>query len=223
MIQKVLKPEDKVLIFVDYREESCNITEYLREMDVMVKPLPLKIGDYLCSDRVCVERKTANDFISSIVDGRLFQQAKELKENFSKPIILVEGNYSVSRINENAVKAALATLLLDYEIPIVMTKHEKESASVIFWLAKREQSIKKRGIEIKGGKKPKGIKELQEHFISSLPGVSTVLSKRILKEFKNIKKFVTAKENDMLKIKGIGKPVAKKLYKILNEEYEGDK
>jgi len=223
MIQKILKPEDKVLIFTDYREDNCNINEYLKGMDAIVKPIPLKVGDYLCSDRVCVERKTGDDFISSIIDGRLFEQAKELKENFSKPIILVEGNYSMDRINENAAKAALASILLDYEIPIIMTKHEKESASIIFWLAKREQNIKKRGIGIKGEKKPKGIEELQEYFISSLPGISTVLSKRILKEFKSIKKFVTAKESDMLRVKGISKPTVKKIYKILNEEYGEDK
>jgi len=219
MIQKILKPEDKVLVFVDYREENCNIMEYLKDMDAIVKQIPLKIGDYLCSDRVCVERKTGDDFISSIIDGRLFKQANELKENFQKPIIIVEGNYSISKINENAVKAALATILLDYEIPIIMTKNEKESSSVIFWLAKREQGIKKRDVGIKGEKKPKGIKESQEHFISSLPGVSTVLSKRILEDFKNIKKFTSAKESDISKVKGIGRPVAKKLYKIFNEEW----
>ena len=223
MIQQILKPEDKVLVFVDYREDSCKIKEHLKEMNAIVKEIPLKIGDYLCSDRVCVERKTGDDFVSSIIDGRLFEQAKELKENFSKPIIVVEGYYSVSKINENAVKAALASIILDYEIPIIMTKPEKESASIIFWLAKREQNIKKRGIGIKGEKKPKGMEELQEHFISSLPGISTILSKRTLKEFKSIKKFVSAKESDMLKVKGISKPVAKKLYKILNEEYGGNK
>ncbi len=145
MIQQILKPEDKILVFVDYREDNCNIIEYLKEMDTIVKEIALKVGDYLCSDRVCIERKTGDDFISSITDGRLFEQAKELKENFSKPIILIEGNYSTDRMNENAIKATIASILLDYEIPIIMTKNEKESASVIFWVAKREQNIKKRG------------------------------------------------------------------------------
>lgn len=222
MIQRVLKPDDKVLIFVDYREEGSLIAEQMKKMGALVKPLPLKVGDYLCSDRVCVERKSGDDFISSIIDGRLFEQARDLKENFSKPLLLVEGDYSHERIDENAVKAALASIFLDYEIPVIMTKHEKESARTIFWLAKREQTIARRGVGISGKKKPKRIKELQEHFISGLPGVSTVLSKRILKEFKNIKKFVCAKENDISRVKGIGKKLAKRLHEILNEEYGGN-
>jgi Fanconi anemia group M protein len=221
MVQRTLKPEDKVLIFVDYREEN-KITEYVKDMGALIKPIPLKVGDYLCSDRVCVERKTGDDFISSITDGRLFEQAKELRENFSKPIFLIEGNCLKERINENALKSALASIILDYEIPVVMTRNEEESARMIFWLAKREQTITKIGVGISGKKKPKGIKELQEYFISGLPGVSTVLSKRILKEFKSIKNFGDAKENDMSKVKGVGKNLAKSLYKILNEEYGGN-
>ena len=221
MVQRTLKPDDKVLIFVDYREEN-KIAEYIEEMGALIKPIPLKVGDYLCSDRVCVERKTGDDFISSITDGRLFEQAKELKENFSKPILLVEGNYFKERINENAVNAALASIILDYEIPIMMTRTEEESAKTIFWFAKREQTITKVGVGISGKKKPKEIKELQEYFISGLPGVSVVLSKRILKEFKSIKKFTCAKENEISRIKGMGKTLAKRLYKILNEEYGGN-
>jgi Fanconi anemia group M protein len=221
MVQRTLKPEDKVLIFVDYREET-RITEYVKDMGALIKSIPLKVGDYLCSDRVCVERKTDDDFISSITDGRLFEQAKELKENFSKPIFLIEGNYFKERINENALRSALASIILDYEIPVVMTRNEEESARTIFWLAKREQTITKIGIGISGKKKPKEVKELQEYFISGLPGVSTVLSKRVLKEFKSIKSFANAKENEISKVKGIGKSLAKNLYKILNEEYGGN-
>jgi Fanconi anemia group M protein len=221
MVQRTLKPEDKVLIFVDYREEN-KITEYVKDMGALIKSIPLSVGDYLCSDRVCVERKTDDDFISSIIDGRLFEQAKELKENFSKPIFLIEGNYFKERINENALRSALASIILDYEIPVVMTRNEEESARTIFWLAKREQTITKIGIGISGKKKPKEVKELQEYFISGLPGVSTVLSKRVLKEFKSIKSFANAKENEISKVKGIGKSLAKSLYKILNEEYGGN-
>jgi ERCC4-type nuclease len=219
MIQRILKPEGKIYIIVDFREENCSVTDHLREMEASVKPLPLKVGDYVCSERVCVERKAGEDFISSIIDGRIFKQAQELKDNFSKPVFLIEGNYLQERMNENAVKSALASIILDYEIPIVMTKTEEESARLIFWLAKREQLISKKGMGIKGVKKPKGIKDLQEYVISSLPGVSNVLSKRILKDFKTIKNFANASESEISKVKGIGKVLAKRLHRMINEEW----
>jgi len=156
-----------------------------------------------------------------VIDRRLFQQAEELKDNFSKPILLIEGDYFQGGMNENAIKAALASIVLDFDIPIIMTKHEEGTARTIYWLAKREQIISKKGIGIKGKKKPKDIKRLQEHVISSLPGVSVVLSKRILEKFKTIKNFAKAKESEIIKVDGIGKVLAKRLHKLLNEEYGG--
>lgn len=221
MIQRILKPKDKPVIITDVRENKSSIKDYLESLGAVVKVLPLKVGDFICSERVCVERKTGDDFISSIVDGRLFKQAEELKDNFSKPIILIEGDYYKGGMNESAIKSALASIILNYEIPVVMTKDEDETARTIFWLAKREQIISNVGVGIKGKKKPKRLKDLQEHVISGLPGVSEVLSKRILRKFKTIKDFVNAKEKDLLEVDGVGKVLAKRLHELLNEEYGG--
>lgn len=221
MIQRILKPKDKLVVLVDYREDTSSVTDCLKELGAFVKSISLKVGDYIVSDRTIVERKTCEDFISSIIDGRLFKQAEELKDNFSKPILLIEGGYYEDRMNENAIKSAIASIVLDYEIPVIMTRDEEETARTIFWLAKREQIISKKGIGIKGRKKPKTLKKLQEHIISGLPGVSSVLSKRILDEFESIKAFANAKESELMKIEGIGKIMAKRLHKLLNEKYGG--
>ena len=204
---------------VDFREKNSFVADYLKSLGALIKFIPLRVGDYLCSERVCIERKNANDFVSSIIDGRLMEQAKDLKLNFQKPIILIEGNYYRENMNENAVKAVIASLLVDFDIPILMTRDEEETARTIFWIATREQIEEKREIGIKGRKKPKEIRELQEFILSSLPGVSTVLSKRLLKKFKTIKNLTLANEDEISKVKGIGKNLAKKIYKILNEEY----
>ena len=62
----------------------------------------LEVGDYIISDRVAVERKTAEDFVNSIVDKRLFMQLKDLRK-YQKPILIVEGR-EFSRLHENAIK-----------------------------------------------------------------------------------------------------------------------
>jgi len=221
MIQRILKPKDKPVIITDSREGKCSVKDYLESLGAIVKVLPLKVGDFICSERVCVERKTGDDFISSIVDGRLFRQAEELKDNFAKPIILIEGDYYKGGMNENAIKSALASLILNYEIPVIMTKDEEETARTIFWLAKREQIMSNVEVGIKGKKKPKRLKDLQEHVISGLPGVSVVLSKRILRKFKTIKDFANAKEKELIEVDGVGKVLAKRLHELLNKEYGG--
>jgi Fanconi anemia group M protein len=221
MIQEVLRPENKVLIIADYRENNNLVIDRLKDVGALVRTLPLKVGDFICSDRVCIERKSGNDFASSLIDGRLFEQAIEMKENFSKPIFLVEGNYNRPEMNDNAIKSSLASILIDFDIPIVFTRDEIDTAKTIFWIAKREQFIHKRIVGIKGKKKPKQIEELQESFICGLPGVSTVLSKRILNKFKTIKNFVNTTENELTKVKGIGNMLAKRLHILLNKEHGG--
>jgi Fanconi anemia group M protein len=221
-MQTILKPDGKLVIMIDFRENNCSVKDYLEDLGAIVKSISLKVGDFICSDRVCVERKTGDDFVSSIIDGRVFRQAEELKSNFSKPVLIIEGNNFRNNMNDNAIKAALASLVLDYEIPVIMTRHEEETARTIFWLAKKEQMVSKRKIGIKGEKKPKQIQDLQEHVVSGLPGVSVVLSKRILEKFKTIKDFANADENKISEVKGVGKNLAKKIHKIINEGYGGN-
>ncbi|MEA3254774.1 MAG: helicase-related protein, partial [Candidatus Altiarchaeota archaeon] len=69
------KEEGKgIKIFVDVREKNSKVLKILCEKaDIDMRQLD--VGDFILSDRVCVERKTVEDFLSSIIDKRLFSQA----------------------------------------------------------------------------------------------------------------------------------------------------
>ncbi len=222
-MQGILKPEDRAAVIIDDRERSSLISDLLKKLNVILNWQRLEVGDFILSDRCCIERKTFDDFAASIADGRLFKQLEELKRNFERPMLILEGRALKRNVSENAVKAAMAATMLQYDIPILMTGDVNETAKIIYWLAKKEQIDNKRVIGIKGKKKPKEINLLQEHAIASLPGISAVLSKRILNEFKSVKNFLNSKEDDIAKIKGVGRKQAKKLWKIINEKYDGDK
>lgn len=214
--QKILKPNNLVVI-ADYREKD--VIKYLRNMGVTVNEMKLDVGDFICSDNnVAIERKTHSDFVSSIIDGRIFEQAKMLKENFEKPIIVIEG-YSNRNITENALSAALATLIADFNAIVVSTKNQMDTARTIYWIAKKEQEEKKLPISFKVGKKPKDIRQLQESIVSSLPGVSYVMSKRLLSHFGSVENVFKASENELREVKGVGAKLAKKIRKVLEENY----
>jgi len=217
-IQKILKPTEKVVIIADYREKE--VIEHLKKFGVKINEMNLAFGDFICSgEGVVIERKTHSDFISSIIDGRIFEQAKDLKENFGKPIIIIEG-YSDRQMNENALKGAIASLLIDFGISLVSTRNPLDTAKTIYWIAKKEQSEGKKEISIKVGKKPKEMKRMQEEIVAILPGVSTVISKRLLKHFVSVEKVFKAKDEKLQKVKGIGKKLSKRIRKILTEKYE---
>ncbi len=48
----------------------------------------------MVSSRICVERKTVQDLVSSIFDGSLFDQAARLKEAYELPVPIIEGSLS---------------------------------------------------------------------------------------------------------------------------------
>lgn len=215
--QLLLNPKGKIVIVCDYREKEVN--EALKKMGAIVKEMDLECGDFICSKRVAIERKTYDDFISSIVDGRIFEQASELKKNFEKPIVLIEG-YSTREINENALKAAIASLVVDFGITLISTRNQLDTAKTIYWIAKKEQEEKKFALAFKVGKKPEDGNKVKEFIVSSIPGVSTVLSKRLLERFGSVEKVFSASEEELKSVKGIGEKLAKKIRKILTEKYE---
>jgi len=55
-----------ILIYADIKEKTSGIIDILIDKGVQVIQKSMEIGDYLLSDRVCVERKTVSDFVGSI-------------------------------------------------------------------------------------------------------------------------------------------------------------
>ncbi|MCS7135210.1 MAG: hypothetical protein NZ893_02105 [Candidatus Aenigmarchaeota archaeon] len=210
---------NKVLILADDRERNSRIADYLKEFGAMVNFKRIDVGDFLVSERVCVERKTANDFISSIIDGRLFRQVEEMKNYYEKSILILEGFNSSGRITENAYKGAIATLIINYDVNVFNVENEKETARMIYFLAKKEQEEFNKSIFIKNKKKPKDICDLQLYFLSSLPGVSTITSRRMMEKFGTIRNLVNASELELITVKGLKKNNAKKIYSIFNERW----
>ena len=90
---------EELRIIVDEREKKSGIPKLLSSIGVKTEIKTLPIGDYIVAPETIVERKSIQDLISSVFDGRLFDQCDRLKNNFEFPIILVEGN--INAIEEN--------------------------------------------------------------------------------------------------------------------------
>lgn len=214
--QRILQPLNKTLIIADYREKE--VIENLKKLGAIVNETNLEVGDFVCSsDDIVVERKTHSDFISSIVDGRLFEQAKYLKENYKKPLIIIEG-FSNREMNDGAFKASVASLITKFNISFINTKNPLDTAKMIYWIAKKEQEESK-SLGFKQGKKPKNTKQLQEFVLSGIPNISTVLAQRLLERFGNIENVINAPENELEKVKGFGRKLAIKIKKLFTDRY----
>jgi Fanconi anemia group M protein len=206
----------------DYREATSAVARELKRYECKVTYHVLSIADYLLSDRVAVERKTVRDFLHSLIDHRLFAQVKALKKAYKRPILILEGHpyelYS-TEIHVNAIRGALASLSIDYEIPILWSRDSCDTAGILVQIAQREQVEQKRELVIRRKTRTEGLREQQEYLIAGLPGVSTKLSRLLLKHFGCPEKVFTATSDELQKVRGIGKIMAKRIRKIIESHY----
>ena len=212
--------ETKVKIFADHRENGP-LVKLLSDRNVNLEIKTLEVADYVCSSRVGIEVKTCNDFVSSITDQRILNQARELKNHYEKPLIIIQGNsedYALRNIHPNAIRGMIAAITIDYGIPLISTKNEEETAELLITIAKREQDGGHKETQ-SHSRKPLTTKELQEYVVSALPGVETKIAKALLKEFKTVKNVINASEEMLKKTEFIGDKKASEIRKVLDREY----
>src|SRR3989344_4758886 len=213
---------DEITIYADTCEQSSRVVAILKGLYTLHEK-QLHVEDYLQSKRVAVERKTVGNFISSMVDGSLFKQLSELKENFVYPVLIIEGNglYDTERkVHPNAIRGAIAAVAIDFNIPILWTQNALETAELLLAMAKREQIDSGKKNAVRGRKKAKSMNDRQEILISGLPNVNTSTAKKLLKHFGSPEKVFTASEDELKNVDGIGPKMAKKIRHVVMKNYE---
>jgi len=203
-------------IVIDDRERKSGIPELIKKIGINVEIKTLPIGDYIVSHETVVERKSIQDFMSSIFDGRLFDQCNRLTQNFQFPIILLEGNVDeIDDITENPLifYGAISTVAVDFKIPIIPTPNASHSAKLLVALCSRKES--NNGYYLKKIKKSTDIEKQRLSVLCSLPGVGEKTAIRMLEKFGTPLQVFSASTAELSKISGLGGVRAKKLKKML--------
>ena len=86
------------------RELRSSLPAALHRHGFKLVPCTLFIGDYVLSPRICVERKSIADLISSIHSGRLYSQTEQMCESYEVAVLLIEFDDSRSfSLNVNSI------------------------------------------------------------------------------------------------------------------------
>lgn len=178
---------------------------------------PLPVGDYILSERVAVERKTAADFLASLTKKRLYRQLTGLKESIEIPILLIEGKelYGMRRIHPDVIRNTLALIVVNYRIPVIFTNDPRDTAGFLYAAASQEQLGKKQKISLRGEKKPLLLEERQRYVVESLPHIGPELAERLLRHFGSIDRIVNATEDELRAVPRIGAKKAREIKKVL--------
>jgi len=215
------KDQKRLEIFVDHRERGSDVYRLLAtdpEVKMLVKELP--VGDYVLSDEVAVERKSYGDLVNSIIDGRLFAQAKQLADTYPRPLLIVERGPARRAVHPNAIRGALASLAVDYGIPVIFSEGPEETYKYLKIIARREQREKGKLPRVRGEKRLMSLPEMQQYIVESLPHVGPKLARELLRHFKTVERVFTASERELATVEGVGEKRAKEIRRVLTEEWK---
>lgn len=214
-----MKKVNSVKIIVDNREKNSLVASELIHLGHQIEFNQLEIGDYLIGS-VIIERKTVSDFISSMLNKRLIIQLQNLQEIREK-LLIIEGieeqelyQEKSGGINSNAIRGMLLSILLKYNVPIIMTKDYLDTTRFIDVLARKQD----KETSIIAKRKSVNYQEQLQYILEGFPGIGPKTAKRLLEEFKTIKNIINASEEDLKK--SIGKKA--EIFNIINKEYKGN-
>jgi len=217
------KPADAIEIYADVREMRSAVVKDLEEMKVSLSIRTLDVGDYVLSDRVCVERKTTDDFLDTLfgADRSLFEQIIAMKHAYMRPLLFIEGDglYTKRRISPGVIHGVLASIAVDYGVPVLFTANEAETASFLYSIARREQSERKRSVNPHARKASHTLAERQEYLVSAISEVGPVISKNLLRRFGSVKSIVNASKEELMEVDKVGEKTAAKIREIMDSEY----
>ena len=219
----VFKPEaGKVVVMVDDREADSLAVSRLAELGAEITVKRLAVADFVISKRVGIEKKSSPEFESSIMDGRLFAQAKELVENFERPLLVLVGS-KFERLKMKAVRGALIALMVDYRLPVHVVKDDEGFAEFVYQVAFREQIQPEKELRLRLEKRAFPLELYQQFIMEGLPLIGPVTAKSLLAHFGSVERVFTATEKELMEAGGVGKIRAREMRKVISAKYENNK
>ena len=204
---------------MDEREKKSGIPDLLKGTGINVEIKTLPIGDYIVAPETVVERKTISDLVSSIFDGRLFDQCNRLKEHYQFPILLIEGDVDeIEELTENPFifYGAISSVAIDFKIPVIPTPNASHTSKLLISMCSRNDSSK--GPFIKKIRKSNDLQKQQLSMLCSLPGVGEKTAIRMLEKFGTPLKVLSSSITELSKVGGLGNARAKNIKKVLQAQ-----
>ena len=207
-------------IVVDDRETSSKVVEILSETGASITLRRLAFGDYAIGDRILIERKTARDFVDTLVERDLLGQIRDLAAHALRPVLVIEGGDLAGQrdIHPNAIRGVLAAITVDLGVSILFTRDEEDTAQMIHVLARREESEGgDRKVPLR--KDSRSVSHQQENIIASFPDIGLKNARLLLEHFGSVRGVIDADFSELVKVKGIGEGRARRIFDLAGKKY----
>ena len=175
--------EDKIMlqllrIMNSQYDLGCKITvEFLEVCDYIIR------GDDSLIGTTGIELKEADDYVSSIMDGRLFRQVMEMHVNFDRVVVIVVGSLDKihSKMEDHSKIGALGALVTKFGTSLIHVVDREWAAYLIISILKHASTT----IDMTKIFKPKATSEDRElGAISCAEGWGIKLAGEAVKHFR---------------------------------------
>lgn len=194
-------------ILIDTRESK--LIELFEENNIEHNKKQLEIGDIqiMKDDEIilCIERKTIDDLVSSIKDGRYKEQKTRMlsKINYDNILYIIEGKIDKYKHNEKQIFGSITNMNFRDKIKVISTNNIKQTYELILSLKKKfiegkfnSKENKDYNETIKINKKENITLELFNiKVLSTIPGVSVKMSEIIINKVNSIKELIQTYNN----------------------------
>ena len=168
-------------------------------------------------------REKGSAVLKSLLDLRVdldLQQLGQLRQ-YTRPILVIEGTedlFAQRAIHPNAIRGMLATIMISYNIPLIMTRHPQETAQLLVAMARREQEA--RGEFQFHSAKPLSEADRLVYTVASIPGIGNQLARPLLERFRTLHALTNASVAELAEVPLIGEKKAQALYDFFRREYK---
>ncbi len=199
-----------VKVYVDSHEPE-HIVKELKKLNLDVEVIPLETGDYQIGD-ILIERKTAGDLLSSIRDGRLFDQLYRLmilRSKGMKPVVAVTGTlpkfdyftkrkptkerYMQMLATENNI---LKTMAFSYSVPYVKFSNDASFIVELQKLAKNLDKQKDRPVYKTANAGEHPISDIKSDMLSQIPTIGRKISSMLSEKY-TVKELASMKQEEL--------------------------
>tara|TARA_R100000988_G_C4000022_1_gene168405 strand:+ start:1128 stop:1820 length:693 start_codon:yes stop_codon:yes gene_type:complete len=219
---------------IDSREDSELselVEKYCQDMNIPYEKEWLDIGDYTFAD-VCFEAKSTFDFLSSVINKRLWNQLDNMDAKFVNNIVIVYGSFNdalenhlhyvnnkagQARMLRNKFDGAFGKIILDTDANIIWVSSARQAARLIAVVCKMhpiDREIHTPSII----RKRIATTDLRVDVLCTIKGISPKKAKLLIERFGSIMEIGEASIEEICELDGFGKVIAKRLIDVLNKE-----
>jgi DNA excision repair protein ERCC-4 len=219
-------------IIVDDRERASGLAQQLKELTPFtIEVRRLKIGDILVRNMILIERKTTQDLISSILNGRLESQLNNLAAQKNLyTMIFLEGSLEppdLKGFSGDELRTHILGIQLNWKIQVVQSRSLSDTVHWIRLLADLKTNRRRTldhdyrvrsGLSVPPGrlhrhrlKANSGPMPVQSKALSRIPGLGRIKASRLLGHFGSIHRIKSCRVEDLSEVEGIGPDLARKV------------